>query len=68
MNGTHKNVERNKSFPLEDSLKPKIIGRSDGYYVHKGEGKKDLMDLVGKIELTNDYDPKALRCGREVSI
>ena len=54
-------VERNQHFPLEHSLKPKTVGRSEGYFIHKGEGKKDLMDLIGKIEFANDYDHKTLR-------
>ena len=57
-------VVRNQAIPLELSLKPKTIGRSEDYFVHKGEGKKDLMDLVGKIEFANGYDHKALREGR----
>ena len=56
-------VVRNQALPLELSLKPKSMGRNDGYYIHKGEGKKDLMDLAGKIEFADNYDHKTLREG-----
>ena len=58
-------VVRNKAIPLELSLKPNTIGNNEGYFVHKGEGKKDLMDLIGKIEFAEDYDHKALREGHQ---
>jgi len=49
---------RNQALPLELS-----INSNDAGFVYKGEGKKNLMDLVGKIEFSEDYDYKALRKG-----
>ena len=49
---------RNQALPLELSINP-----NDAGFVYKGEGKKNLMDLVGKIEFSEDYDYKALRKG-----
>jgi len=56
-------VVRNQAIPLELSLKPKVIGVSEGRFVHKGEGKKNILDLVGSVEFADGYDHKALREG-----
>ena len=55
---------RNQAIPLDLSLKSAEIGSHSGQLVHKGEGKKNLMDLIGKIEFAEGYDHKALREGR----
>jgi len=56
-------VVRNQAIPLELSLNSARVGVSDGSYVHYGEGKRNLLDLAGKVELADDYDYKALREG-----
>ena len=58
-------VVRNRAIPLELSLRPNTIGKSEGQFVHRGEGKKDIQDLIGKVEFASDYDHKALREGRK---
>ena len=40
-----------------------MVGSSLGHFVHKGEGKKDIFDLIGKVKFADGYDYKALREG-----
>ena len=56
-------IVRNQAIPLELSINPTVVGRSEGNYVHNGDGKKNLFDLAGKIEFVDGYDHKALREG-----
>ena len=60
-------VVRNQAIPLELSLKLKVSGISEGHFVHKGEGKKNILDLIGNIEFAEGYDHKALREGTDDS-
>jgi len=60
-------VVRNKAIPLELSLRPNVVGRSDGHFVHMGEGRKNIMDLMGQVEFADGYDHKALREGANAS-
>ena len=60
-------VVRNQAIPLELSLKPNEIGRSEEYFIHKGEGKKNIMDLIGNVEFSDGYNHKALREGVDAS-
>jgi len=47
------------------SPKGEVVGKSEGHYIHKGAGKNNFLDLVGKIEFADNYDYKALREGRK---
>jgi len=58
-------VVRTKSIPLNLSLNPESIGSSEGKFVHKGEGNKNINDLAGKIHFIDNYDHKALREGHK---
>ncbi|MCL2498754.1 MAG: type II toxin-antitoxin system RelB/DinJ family antitoxin [Defluviitaleaceae bacterium] len=58
-------VVRTQSIPLDLSLKPTVIGQSEGKYIHKGERKKDLNDLIGKINFLDNYDYIKLREDRQ---
>jgi len=56
---------KNQAIP-ELPLKSKAIGVSAGHCIHKGEGKKNILNLVGNIEFANGYDHKALREGEYI--
>ena len=58
-------VVRNQAIPLELSLKPNVVGGSEGHLVHNGASKKDITDLFGKIEFADGYYHKALREGAD---
>jgi len=44
-------------------LRQVIVGSSSGHFIHKGKGRKDIFDLIGKVKFADGYDHKALREG-----
>jgi len=42
-----------------------VVGTSGGYYIHKGAGKMNFLDLAGKINFVDGYDHKELREARK---
>jgi len=58
-------VVRNKAIPLELSINSSVIGKSESGHIYIGEGKKDILELIGKIKFADAYDYKELREGRK---